>query len=103
MKRSAIRTGVALVSGSSVLASCLFGDCALARNRQVIEPVLVEITATLRDPDTQWIVFLCAVIYLLAFVVARSRPTHTRPQARDAAAYLIPPRLSFGSRASYPQ
>ena len=55
----------------AVLGLCLFGDCTPLKNSHVLASTLLEITAVLSDPGTQWMLFVCAGIYLLAFVVLR--------------------------------
>ena len=57
----------------SVLGLCFFGDGSPAKSSQVLGPALAEITAVLADPGTQWMVFVCAAMYLLAFVILRRR------------------------------
>ncbi len=68
-----LRRGVRIALVLSVLGLCLFGDCAALRNIAFLAPTLLEITAVLADPGTQWMVFLCAGIYLFGFVVFRAR------------------------------
>jgi hypothetical protein len=57
----------------SVLGLCFFSDGRPAKSSQVLGPVLAEITAVLADPGTQWMVFVWAGIYFLAFVILRMR------------------------------
>ena len=61
--------GVALVM--LVLTLCLFGECQTVRNSPALGSILGEAAAVLSDSGTQWMVFLCAVIYLLAFAILR--------------------------------
>ena len=63
---------------------------------------LREITAVLRDTETQWMVFLCLGIYLIAFIFLRARLKNgstQRLEAANATWWLVC--LLFISAASY--
>jgi O-antigen ligase len=58
-----------------------------------ISSALPEITAILKDAETQWMVFLCLAIYFTAFLFLRHRSTlrpalHGSPPSRLAGAWL---------------
>jgi hypothetical protein len=55
-----------------LLVVLLFADGARALSLSVIGSSLREIAAVLRDPGTQWMVFLCLGIYFTAFLFLRS-------------------------------
>jgi hypothetical protein len=57
----------------AVLGLCLFADCTPLKSSYILAPALAEVAALLRDPGTQWMVFVCAGVYFLAFVVLRRR------------------------------
>ena len=63
--------GVAVVA--AVFSLCLFGDCQTVRSHHALGRILGEATAVLGKEGTQWMVFLCAGIYVLAFTVLRER------------------------------
>jgi hypothetical protein len=73
MNRLIIRRCLWMALALAVLGLCLFGDCTLLKNNHVLASALAEIAAVLGDPGTQWMVFACAGVYFLAFVVLRSR------------------------------
>ena len=55
----------------AALAACvLFGGCSTTANVPGwLRMVGVEIQAVFRDPGTQWMVFLCAGIYFVTFLL----------------------------------
>ncbi len=61
----------------SVLSLCLFGDSLGVRGSRTLGSVMVEANAVLRDPGTQWMVFLCAGTYLITFAFLRGQLTRT--------------------------
>jgi O-antigen ligase len=73
MVRFNIRTGPWTVIAFFVLGACLFGDCHTLRTCRVLGSVFGEVTAVLNEAGTQWMVFVCAAIYFVAFVVLRCR------------------------------
>jgi hypothetical protein len=73
MNGLAIRKGLRLALALFGLDLCLFADCTPLKNCAVLRPALAEIAAVLVDPGTQWLVFVCAGIYFLGFVVLRRR------------------------------
>src|SRR5271169_5193718 len=73
MNRLDIRRGLWMALALAVLGICLFGDCTPLKNSHVLASALAEIAAVLGDPGTQWMVFACAGVYFLAFVVLRRR------------------------------
>ena len=64
-----LRRGLCIALVLSVLGLCIFGDCAALRSSGFLAPGLVEIAAVLADSGTQWVVFGCAGLYFLGFVV----------------------------------
>ena len=77
-----LRRGLGIPLFLTVLGFCLFGDCAAFKRSQLLGPALTEMSAVLSDPGTQWMVFLCASIYLLGFVVLRIRLDRTTSQGQ---------------------
>ena len=73
INRRSIRAGLGIAIALAVLGLCFFGDCTATKSGGILAPPLAEVTAVLRDAGTQWMVFGCAAIYLLAFVVLRMR------------------------------
>ena len=63
--------GVTLVA--SAFSLYLFGECEMVRNSRALGNILGEVAAALTDAGTQWMVFLCAGIYLFAFTVLRGQ------------------------------
>ena len=62
-----IRTGsVELAFGTLVFALCLFGGCAGIRSSPWLGDVSAEVLAVVREPGTQWMIFLCCAVNLLA-------------------------------------
>jgi O-antigen ligase len=55
----------------STLSLCLFGECLVVRDSSALGEVPGEVAAAMSDPDTQWMVFVCAGVYFLAFVILR--------------------------------
>ena len=54
---------------ASMFSLCLFGDCPVLRNSSILS----EVAAAFADVATQWMIFVCAGMYFVAFVVLRSR------------------------------
>ena len=75
MTRCSIHAALGTAVVLAVLRVCLFGDSTALRSHGALAAALAEITAILRDPGTQWMVFVCAGLYLLAFAVLRFRLT----------------------------
>lgn len=73
VNRNHIRAGLWRALALPALSLCLFADCTALKKSGFLSPALAEITATLRDPSTQWMVFVCTGVYLLACVVLRRR------------------------------
>ena len=73
MNRPVTRAGLGVALMLSVLGLCLFADCTTLKVSHILGPALAENTAILRDPGTQWMVFACAGVYFLAFIVLRMR------------------------------
>ena len=63
---------------AAVISLCLFGDCPAMGHSVALGAVLGEVGAALTDPGTQWMVFGCAGVYLVSFLVLRSRLSRTR-------------------------
>ena len=63
----------------------LFSGGSLHSSPGFIGSVLREIAAVLRDAETQWMVFLCLVIYFTAFVFLPSRAGNSLTQRRKGA------------------
>jgi hypothetical protein len=68
-----VRRGLWIAFALAVLEVCLFADSTQLRGTHVLGPALAEIAGVLRDPRSQWMVFGCAGIYLLAFAMLRKR------------------------------
>ena len=49
----------------------------MARPTRVFGSILAELTAAVREGETQWMVFSCAGIYFIASLVLRKRMTGT--------------------------
>jgi hypothetical protein len=64
----------------------LFAGATLESSSNFISSALREITAVLRDSETQWMVFLCLGIYFTAFVFLRSRAEINLTQRHSAKA-----------------
>src|ERR1035437_5390234 len=64
-------SGTALIA--SVLLLCLFGECKGARQSGAFGAILSEVGAAASDLGTQWMVFVCASLYFLTFVILRRR------------------------------
>ena len=73
MSRLVIRRGLWLALVLTVLGLCLFADCTPLKSSHTLGILLAEISAVLGDPCTQWMVFVCAGIYFLGFLVLRRR------------------------------
>lgn len=63
----------------------LFVDVSLQSSFNFIGSALREITAVLRDSETQWMVFLCLGIYFVSFLFLRSRVESLSTQRRKRA------------------
>ena len=68
-----VRAKLGIALALLVIALCLFGDLAAVRRDLVLGPISAKLLVTLRDPGTQWMVFVCAGIYFLGFAVFRKR------------------------------
>jgi len=55
------------------VAACLFGGTPAVAMSRGLGPVMQEVLATLRDPSTQWMVFVCLAVYFVAFTVLQRR------------------------------
>jgi hypothetical protein len=73
MNGCCIGAGLNMAVALAVLGICLFGDCALPRRTEAHGPLLPEVIGILRDRGTQWMVFGCAGVYLVAFALLRKR------------------------------
>jgi hypothetical protein len=71
--RRALAGALPVALGALLLSVCLFADCQALRGSRVFGDILGEVTAVLNDAGTQWMVFACAGVYLLAFLVLRRR------------------------------
>ncbi len=60
------------------LILCLFGDGPPLGSGGVFSTILLEMLAAFGAPETQWMVFLCAVIYFAAFILLQHRQTSWR-------------------------
>ncbi|MGO8931113.1 MAG: O-antigen ligase family protein [Limisphaerales bacterium] len=69
MNRRVIVAGLEIALAPSVLGLCLFADCTAIKGSGILAPALAEVVSTLRDPGTQWMVFVCTGAYFLAFGV----------------------------------
>ncbi len=52
---------------------CLFGDSQISGINGVVGSILRRLTDTFRDPETQWMVFLCVAVNLLIFLLLQYR------------------------------
>src|ERR1039458_5713253 len=71
-----VRALSSVLEGASlalVFNLCLFGGCQTMRNSVALGKVLSEAAAAASDAGTQWMVFVCAGIYSVAFVILRRR------------------------------
>src|ERR1035437_4392102 len=68
-----------------LLFALLFAGGSWQSSPGSIASVLRETTAILRDPETQWMVFLCLAIYFTAFLFLRSRSEKGLTQRRKGA------------------
>src|ERR1035437_6928981 len=68
-----------------LLFALLFAGGSWQSSPGSIASVLRETTAILRDPETQWMVFLCLAIYFTAFLFLRSRTENGLTQRRKGA------------------
>ena len=69
----AVRAVLGIGLAALVLSLCLFGDCPALKQIHNLDNLLGEVTVTLRDPGVQWMVFVCAGMYLVGFLVLRWR------------------------------
>ena len=68
-----------------VLGLCLFGSSFAFSYQSFVAPVLQEISAALRSPEIQWMVFLCLAIYFTDFLFLRWRWENRLTQRRKGA------------------
>jgi O-antigen ligase len=68
-----------------LLVAFLFADAVWGSAPGFVGSILREITAIFRDPETQWMVFLCLGIYFTAFLFLRSRAERNFTQRRKDA------------------
>ena len=73
MSAGAIRAVLGAGLAALLLSLFLFGDCPAVEQAHALGSILGEVAAALGDPGTQWVVFLCAGVYLVGFVVLRGR------------------------------
>ena len=90
MIRRSIATVLKFGAVVCLLFALLFADGPGVTIYGFIGSVIREITAVLRDLDTQWMVFLCLGIYFTAFVVLRrkARLASRLSQRGDPTAWL---------------
>jgi O-Antigen ligase len=73
IRRGILREALGVGLVASAFSLCLFGECQTMRESRALSRILGEVGAALTDSGTQWMVFLCVGIYLLAFAVLRRR------------------------------
>lgn len=67
--REALGMGVVALA----VSLCLFGECQPLRNSRDLGSILGEAAVAVSDAGTQWMLFVCAGIHFLVFVVIRRR------------------------------
>ena len=76
MLRKSITTAFKFGAVAFLLFIFLFAEGSLGTSSGIVGSMVREIAAVLRDPGTQWMVFLCLGIYFTAFVLIRVRSSH---------------------------
>jgi O-antigen ligase len=62
----------------AILSLCLFSEYYLRHSPGFIGMIVREVQAVFRDPETQWMVTACFLVYFVTFLLLRNRVGHPR-------------------------